>query len=129
MKSTKWLVLVLMWLTIAVNAGAEQVYESVDSKGNVEFSDQPEQGSKQINVTPNVVNTPPVPKDEFSTSPSSAPAGSKQSTGGPTAPVITEEYGVGTNYDEEQRKQKVRDAEVLHEQRSQKAGQGGAHRK
>jgi hypothetical protein len=129
MKSTKWLVLVLMWLTIAVNAGAEKVYESVDSKGNVEFSDQPGHGSKQINVTPNVVNTPPVPQGEFSTSPSPAPAGPKQSTGGPTAPVITEESGVGTNYDEEQRKQKVRNAEVLHEQRSQKAGQGGVHRK
>jgi hypothetical protein len=50
-------VLLLTIFSIAAQAGAQQVYESVDPQGNVSFSDRPTADSEAIDVRPNVVET------------------------------------------------------------------------
>ena len=64
-------------------AGAQEVYESVDQQGVVEFSDQPGSGAKEIDIRPNVVDVAPVKSVEPSSSASAtgaavAPAGGVQ---------------------------------------------------
>ena len=39
-------------ITISFTADAEEVYESVDKKGVVEFSDKPSSGAQEIDVKP-----------------------------------------------------------------------------
>jgi len=85
-------------------AGAQEVYESVDQQGVVEFSDQPGSGAKEIDIRPNVVDVAPVKSGEPSSSASAtgaavAPAGSVQ----PEVPRegVAEEYpqeGVADEY-------------------------------
>ena len=60
MKNIKHVVLVSALLSVSVVTHAEKVYESVDSKGEVEFSDQPSKNAQQIDVQPNVVHVVPV---------------------------------------------------------------------
>jgi len=60
MKRTKYFFLFSSLMTVSIAVSAEKVYESVDSKGGVEFSDQPSNHSQQIDVEPNVVHVVPV---------------------------------------------------------------------
>ena len=70
-------------ITISFAAGAQEVYESVDQQGVVEFSDQPTAGAKEVDVRPNVVDVAPVaPVDlsqpAYATGDAETPAGSVQ---------------------------------------------------
>jgi hypothetical protein len=60
MKTLKYFVMISVLLLASPVVNAEKIYESVDSKGSVEFSDQPTRDSKQIDVEPNVVHFSPV---------------------------------------------------------------------
>jgi hypothetical protein len=122
MKNIICLILALALLPIGVSVSAEKVYESVDSKGNVEFSDQPSPEAKQIDVDPNVVNTAPIPPGELSTSP--APAAPNPAPETPAESGSIQETGVGTDYEAEQRHAEERNAEILHEEGSQEPGRG-----
>jgi len=59
MNFLKQFALLIIVLAISLAANAAEVYEKVNKQGTVEFSDQPSTGSKEINVTPNVVHTTP----------------------------------------------------------------------
>ena len=52
--------MVLAMSAVSFTTSAQEVYENVDEKGVVEFSDTPTPGSKAIEVNPNVVEVTPV---------------------------------------------------------------------
>ena len=76
-------------------AGAQEVYESVDQQGVVEFSDQPGSGAKEIDIRPNVVDVAPVKSVEPSSSASAT--GAAVAPGGGVQPEVPQE-GVADEY-------------------------------
>ncbi len=61
-------------ISISFTADAEEVYESVDKEGVVEFSDKPSSDAQEIDVKPNVVDVAPVESVEPSSPASSTGA-------------------------------------------------------
>jgi len=135
MKNISRLFLAFALLSVGASAGAEKIYESVDDKGVVEFSDQPSSDSKQVDVKPNVVDIAPAPSGGVSSSPAATATKPEQS-------VNTQVEGVGVNYDDDRRRDKIpndRNVNVLPEVqgvqepgRSHQAGQAvnsGVHKK
>lgn len=62
MNFSKTLLITSMIAGYAVNCSAE-IYRWVDDQGNVEFSDEPRQGSEKIEVGPTATITLPKPED------------------------------------------------------------------
>jgi len=76
--------MVLAMSAVSFTTSAQEVYENVDEKGVVEFSDTPTPGSKAIEVNPNVVEVTPVkpvarPAAESAARPEAAEAPARQS--------------------------------------------------
>ena len=81
-------------ITVSFAAGAQEVYESVDKQGVVEFSDQHAAGAKAIDIRPNVVNVAPVDID--TSQPASATGDAKTPAGSVQTEVVRE--GVADDY-------------------------------
>ena len=95
-------------LTISFAAGAQEVYESVDQQGVVEFSDQPAAGAREVEVSPNVVDVAPVAPVELSQP--TAAAGEVEIPAGSMQPEVIREGVAGDYYvDDENRREMNRD--------------------
>lgn len=126
---------------MSVNAGAQKIYEDVDQKGVVEFSDHPSPGAKEIDVEPNVVDIAPVAPIEPST-PASA-TGAAEAPASSAQPEVIREgtaedyYG---DYENRREKHRERKARMEHRERvvpkpvhkealGREAAREGAHRR
>lgn len=59
MNTIKYSVVFLVTLGISLSTNAEQVYEKVNKQSTIEISDQPSQGTHEVEVTPNDVHQTP----------------------------------------------------------------------
>lgn len=101
---------------MCVNAGAQKIYEDVDQKGVVEFSDHPSSGAKEIDVKPNVVDVAPVEPIEPST-PTSA-TGAAEAPASSAQPEVIREGAADDYYgDYENRREKHRERKERMEHR------------
>ena len=87
MNFLKKFALLIITLAISFATNAAEVYEKVNKQGVAEFSDQPSSGSKEVNVTPNVVHTTPA-------SPA-APAAAQSVTSMPSGKRVSEKDETG----------------------------------
>jgi hypothetical protein len=93
-------------------SGAQQVYESVDKQGVVEYSDELSPGAKEIVVKPNVVDVTPVKPLEDS--PQGSSSEEVQGSAGPAVNAPTEVIQDGkseTAYERERREQREENVE------------------
>jgi len=126
--------IVLVAPTTNVSISSEKVYESVDEKGNVSFSDQPNSNAKKIEVKPNVVDiTPAADIDNSSKPANTAPAELAPSGHNTQDPNYVDEYGYGRNprerkAREEQKHEAGPDSKQIQAPAHQEAPHGGGHR-
>ena len=59
MNNKQYTIVFAALITISFAVGADEVYENVDSQGQVEFSDIPSPGAKAIDISPNVLDVVP----------------------------------------------------------------------
>jgi hypothetical protein len=97
-------------ITISFAAAAQDVYESVDQQGVVEFGDQPTAGARVIDVAPNVVDVAPPAPVELS-QPAHA-TGEEEVPGGNEQTEVIREGVAGDYYvDDENRRDMNRERE------------------
>jgi len=101
------IVLTCVVVLVPVASSAQTVYRSTDEQGVVEFSDQPNGGSSEVTVDPNVVKAAPVPEIE-----TSQQAGKTQAATASEPAQETEEHTeyttVNTNHNRARRKRRAR---------------------
>ena len=124
----------VVMITASFTADAEKVYESVDEKGVIEFSDKPSADAQVKDVeTPNVADTLPVGHDEPS---SPAPATTTKIEQTPE-PLEVIHQGTADDYDNveervgkhEERKERIENVKEGAHQPSQLPAHKGVHRK
>lgn len=121
-------------ITVSLTADAEKVYESVDEKGVIEFSDKPSADAQVKDVeTPNVADTLPVEHDEPSSSASVTTTKIEQT---PEQLEVIHQ-GTADDYDNveervekhEERKERIENIKEGVHQPSQLPAHKGVHRK
>lgn len=132
MKYESQLVILLAMIATGFSAVAQEVYENVDQKGVVEFSDQPGPDARPVDVRPNVVDTETVKPMK-----PSAPAPAAEVPAGEVQPGIVERTVPSTYRDEgEKRRERKQQAErregvvrqPVHRNPGQAPGRAGAVR-
>jgi hypothetical protein len=108
MNCSHQIMILVAMITTSFSAAAQEVYESVDQQGVVEFSDQPGAGAREVDVRPNVVDVAPVPPVE--TSPPASTTGAVEAPGGSVQPEVIHEGVAGDYYgDNEKRREMYRE--------------------
>ena len=97
-------------LATSFSVAAVEVYEQKDQEGNVEFSDQPTAGAKEIEIDPNVVKVAPVVPIE--STPSAVPSKKLRTAGEGVEPEVTHR-GVVDDYDDERLRNEHRERDRL----------------
>ena len=92
-------------ITAGFTAAAQEVYESVDKQGVVEFSDQPGAGAKEIDVRPNVVDVAPVAPIEAS--PPASATGAVATPAGSVQPEVLHEGVAGDYYGDDENRREI----------------------
>lgn len=69
MNTIRIVILISAALIVSPASNAQTVYETTNEEGVKEFSDQPSSGATEVEVSPNVVDTPAMPKFEPSPEP------------------------------------------------------------
>jgi hypothetical protein len=124
-------------ITTSFAAGAQEVYESVDQQGVVEFSDQATAGAKEVDVRPNVVDVAPVAPVDPS-QPAYATGEAETPVGGVQPEVIREGvagdyYGDDENRAEIYQENEARGRDAVRQPEREEAGsetmQEGMHRR